>query len=67
MQNPKQSLITTEGYQYLMDCNYGNVGAPIELPCPTILASKRYHYLVTSESGNLAIQIFQNDSEMSRK
>ncbi|RZJ33739.1 MAG: DNA cytosine methyltransferase [Flavobacterium sp.] len=43
----KYSLVTPK--PWLMDTNFGNVGSDIDLPAPTILASRKYHYLMNPQ------------------
>lgn len=95
--NPKQRLVRVEK-SFLMDTNFNNVGNSIEDPSPTILASRRHHYLVnpqwfnksassvdspcftliaridkappclvTTESGEVIIEIYETDSECTVK
>lgn len=44
MPNDKHSLIKAE--KFIMDTSFKNVGTSIEDPAPTIVASRRHHYIV---------------------
>jgi DNA (cytosine-5)-methyltransferase 1 len=45
-----------------MPTNYDNKPSSIEQPIGTITANRKYHYLVITESGELAIKIDESDS-----
>lgn len=63
---PKEMLVSPD-FQYLMSPHFKNVGKTLDNPAPTIVASKRYDYLVTTESGELSIRIDEHDSITMRK
>lgn len=64
--NPKYAKVTTN---FLMNPQYNSAGGSVEKPCFTLIArmDKMPPYLVATENGNIAIQIFADDSEMTVK
>lgn len=64
---PKQKVVTAE--QYLMNPQYKSEGGSINNPCFTLIArmDKMPPYLISTEQGELAIEIFEDDSPMTRK
>ena len=62
--NPKQKLVTCD--RFLMNPQFGSAGSSIENPCFTLIArmDKRPPYLIITETGDVAIGIFENDSHM---
>lgn len=67
MTNPKQNVIACEWY--LMNPQFSSVGGSVEKPCFTLIANmnKRPPYLVVTKSGQMAIEIYETDSEPMRK
>lgn len=73
--NPKQSLVSCSvcgdsiATKFLMNPQYQSPGGSIDKPCFTLIArmDKMPPYLVTTEQGELAIAITENDTPMSRK
>lgn len=65
--NPKQKMVSAE--QFLMNPQYHSDGGAIEKPCFTLIArmDKMPPYLISTEQGELAIEIFEADSPMIRK
>lgn len=65
--NPKQKMVSAE--QFLMNPQYKSDGGAIEKPCFTLIArmDKMPPYLISTEQGELAIEIFEEDSPMIRK
>ena len=65
--NPKQKIVSAE--QFLMNPQYQSNGGGIEKPCFTLIArmDKMPPYLISTEQGELAIVIRENDSPMTRK
>ena len=65
--NPKQKMVTAE--QYLMNPQYQSDGGSIENPCFTLIArmDKMPPYLISTEQGELAIVISDDDTPMTRK
>lgn len=62
--NPKQKLVTCD--RFLMNPQFGSAGSSIDDPCFTLIArmDKRPPYLIVTETGDVAIQIYDNDSPM---
>lgn len=62
--NPKQKLVTCD--RFLMNPQFGSAGSSIENPCFTLIArmDKRPPYLIITETGDVEIQIFEDDSPM---
>lgn len=67
LNNPKQKMVTAE--QYLMNPQYQSDGGSIENPCFTLIArmDKMPPYLISTEQGELAIAITEDDTPMTRK
>lgn len=65
--NPKQKLVTVE--RWLMNPQFNSPGSCLEDPCFTLIArmDKRLPYLINTESGDIAIAIYETDSEMTVK
>ena len=65
--NPKQKLVTCD--RFLMNPQFTSPGSSIEDPCFTLIArmDKRPPYLIVTESGNVAIEIYDTDSPMTVK
>lgn len=61
---PKLSLITIDQY-FLLNPQYFNTGSSIENPCFTLIAKmdKKPPYLITTEPGKVAIEVYKNDSQ----
>lgn len=49
---------------YLIDTQYGNIGQSTEEPCKTITADRHWKYLVQCEGGQVAIPVYETDSEV---
>lgn len=62
--NPKQKLVTCE--RFLMNPQFSSSGSSIDNPCFTLIArmDKRPPCLIVTKTGDVAIQIFDNDSPM---
>ena len=54
---------------YLMNPQYSNIGGSIENPCSTIIArmDKKPPYLISTETGGIAIEAYETDSEPTRR
>lgn len=65
--NPKQNLVTCD--RFLMNPQFTSAGRSIEDPCFTLIArmDKRPPYLITTESGEIVIEVYESDSPMTRK
>lgn len=62
--NPKQQLVTCD--RFLMNPQYTSAGSSVDSPCFTLIArmDKCPPYLIVTESGDVAIEVFEDDSEM---
>lgn len=67
MTNPKQNVIACKWY--LMNPQFSNAGGSVEKPCFTLIAKmdKKPPYLIATECGQLAIEIYETDSGPMRK
>lgn len=67
MTNPKQKLVTCN--RFLMNPQFQSPGSSVENPWFTLIArmDKRPPYLITTESGEIAIEIYSSDSPMTVK
>ncbi len=63
--NPKHSLVTVKKH-FLMNPQFNSTGGSIDDPCFTLIArmDKRPPCLVTTESGEMAVEIYETDSPM---
>ncbi len=63
------SLVFVEKHQHLMNPQYMNNGSGLDKPCFTLIASmsKAPPYLISSESGDAVIVIYDSDSEAMKK
>lgn len=63
--NPKHSLVTVKR-QFLVNPQFNSCGSSIDDPCFTLIArmDKRPPCLVTTESGDVAVEIYETDSPM---
>lgn len=66
--NPKQKLVTVKQH-YLMNPQFASQGGSIDAPCFTLIArmDKMPPYLITTETGEVAIEIYDTDSPMTVK
>lgn len=66
--NPKHHLVTVK-HHYLMNPQFASAGSSVDAPSFTLIAKmdKRPPYLITTESGDIAIQIYDTDSPMTVK
>ena len=66
--NPKQKIVTVKQH-YLMNPQFASHGGSIDAPCFTLIArmDKMPPYLVTTETGEVAIEIYETDSPMTVK
>ena len=65
--NPKQKIVTCK--RFLMNPQFSSPGSSLDDPCFTLIArmDKRPPYLIVTESGDVAIQIYETDSPMTVK
>ena len=66
---PKQKLISVERGQFVMNPAYQSKGSSIDAPCFTLVArmDKTPPYLISTEQGQVAIIIYENDSPATRE
>ena len=69
IEQPAQTITANRKWHYLMNPQFQSAGASINRPCFTLIArmDKRPPYLVVTESGCVAIEIYCTDSLMTRK
>lgn len=69
--NPKFNLVTVKPCKsyYLMNPQFASAGGSIERPCFTLIArmDKMPPYLVATETGNVAINVYDTDTPMTVK
>jgi DNA (cytosine-5)-methyltransferase 1 len=69
--NPKFNLVTIKPDKsyYLMNPQFASAGGSIDKPCFTLIArmDKMPPYLVATETGNVAIEVYDTDSKMTVK
>ena len=60
--NPKQKLVTCE--QFLMNPQFSSAGSSLDSPCFTLIArmDKLPPYLITTESADFAVAVYDKDS-----
>ena len=66
--NPKHHLVTVK-HHYLMNPQFTSSGGSVDSPCFTLIArmDKMPPYLIATESGQIAIEIYESDSPMTVK
>lgn len=66
--NPKHHLVTVKR-PFLMNPQFASPGGSVDSPCFTLIAKmdKRPPYLVTTETGAIAIEIYDTDTPMTVK
>ena len=66
---PSQTIAANRKCHYLMNPQFASAGGDIEKPCFTLIArmDKMPPYLVTIKTGEVAIEIYETDSEMTVK
>lgn len=67
--DPAQTITANRKWHYLMNPQFSSAGGSIENPCFTLIArmDKMPPYLVATETGGVAIEIYDTDSPMTRK
>ncbi len=66
LEHPSPVITANRKYHYLINPQWNvNSGASVDKPCPTLIArqDKSPLYLVETEEGYLAIEVFESDSE----
>lgn len=66
---PMPVITTNRKWHYLMNPQFASAGGSIDKPCFTLIArmDKMPPYLMSAESGDLAIVVYETDSPMMRK
>ena len=66
---PSQTITANRKWHYLMNPQFASKGGSIDKPCFTLIArmDKMPPYLVTTETGEVAIEIYETDSPMTVK
>lgn len=66
IEDPSQTITANRKWHYLMNPQFNSAGGSVDSPCFTLIArmDKMPPYLVATESGRLAIEIYDNDSPM---
>ena len=69
IEEPAQTITANRKWHYLMNPQFNSAGSSVDNPCFTLIArmDKMPPYLVATESGQLAIEIYDNDSPMTVK
>lgn len=66
---PAQTITANRKWHYLMNPQFQSAGASVDKPCFTLIAKmdKRPPYLVATESGQMAIEVYETDAPMTVK
>ena len=69
IEEPSQTITANRKWHYLMNPQFNSAGGSVDSPCFTLIArmDKMPPYLVATESGQVAIEIYNNDSPMTVK
>lgn len=69
IEDPAQTVTANRKWHYLMNPQFNSAGGSVDNPCFTLIArmDKMPPYLVATESGQVAIEIYETDSPMTRK
>lgn len=69
IEEPAQTVTANRKWHYLMNPQFNSAGGSVDNPCFTLIArmDKMPPYLVATESGQVAIEIYETDSPMTRK
>lgn len=69
IEEPSQTITANRKWHYLMNPQFKSAGGSVDNPCFTLIArmDKMPPYLVATESGRIAIEIYETDSPMTRK
>lgn len=67
--DPSRVITANRKHHYLMNPQFASAGGSVDSPCFTLIArmDKMPPYLVATESGNIAIEIYESDSPMTVK
>lgn len=66
---PAQTVTANRKWHYLMNPQFNSAGGSVDLPCFTLIArmDKMPPYLIATETGQMAIEIYETDSPMAVK
>lgn len=69
IEEPSQTITANRKWHYLMNPQFNSAESSVDNPCFTLIArmDKMPPYLVATESGQVAIEIYETDSPMTRK
>lgn len=69
IEDPAQTVTANRKWHYLMNPQFNSAGGSVDNPCFTLIArmDKMPPYLVATETGRVAIEIYDTDSPMTRK
>lgn len=69
IEKPMNVITANRKWHYLLNPQYTSAGGSIENPCFTLIArmDKMPPYLIVTETGHVAIEIFDTDSEIVKK
>lgn len=69
IEEPAQTITANRKWHYLMNPQFNSTGRSVDNPCFTLIArmDKMPPYLVVTETGRVAVEIYDTDSPMTRK
>lgn len=69
IEDPSQTITANRKWHYLMNPQFKSTGGSIDNPCFTLIArmDKMPPYLIATSEGQVAIRIYESDSEMTVK
>jgi DNA (cytosine-5)-methyltransferase 1 len=69
LDEPSPVITANHKYHYLMNPQFASKGGSIDSPCFTLIArmDKMPPYLITTEQGEVAVVIYESDSQVMRK
>lgn len=69
IEEPAQTITANRKWHYLMNPQFNSAGRSVDNPCFTLIArmDKMPPYLVVTETGRVAVEIYDTDSPMTRK
>lgn len=69
IEEPAQTITANRKWHYLMNPQFNSAGSSVDNPCFTLIArmDKMPPYLIVTETGRVAIEIYDTDSPMTRK
>ena len=69
IEEPSQTITANRKWHYLMNPQFNSAESSVDNPCFTLIArmDKMPPYLVATETGQVAIEIYETDSPMTRK